>query len=175
VWITTESISQRTTINSCSYILKYLISCSSRIMSWTQVYVSGIGPSVTVDEFELALSESLLDESTLWAGPGTSILKHGRSEHADTAICYCFLAFHLTEGALTAVERINNYDASDTDISTILSGLHAELSQPKTKKKGGKNTAHTPNDNTCDVRLRRRRKQPAPKHPVIISSAPAKK
>jgi hypothetical protein len=143
-------------------------------MSWTQVYVSGIDPLVTVDEFELALSESLLDESTLWAGPGTSILKHGRSEHAGTPICYCFLAFHLTEGALTAVERINNYDASDTDISRILSGLRAELSQPKTKKKGGK-TAHTPNDNTCDVRLRRRRKQPAPKHPVIISSAPAKK
>jgi hypothetical protein len=144
-------------------------------MSWIQVYVSGIDPSTNVDEFELALSESLLDDTTLWAGPGTTIFKHARGDNADTAICYCFLAFHLTEGALTAVDRINNYSASDTDISTILSGLHAEMSQPKTKKKGGKNTAHTPNDNTCDVRLRRRRKEPAPKHPVIKSSAPAKK
>jgi hypothetical protein len=47
------------------------------------------------------------------------------------------------------------------------------ISAQKNKEKGGKNTAHTPNDNTCDVppvegennRL---------KHPVIISSVYSK-
>jgi hypothetical protein len=142
-------------------------------MSWVQVHVSGIDPSTDVDEFELACS-AILDDTTLWAGPGTSILKHARSD-TDTAVCYCFLAFHLTEGALTAVDRINNYNASDTDISTILSGLHAEMAQPKIKKKGKIKSELTANDNTNDVRLRSRRKNGAPKHPVLNHSAPIKK
>jgi hypothetical protein len=142
-------------------------------MSWIQVHVSGIDPSTNVDELELALSESILDEATLWAGPGTTILKHARN--GDNEICYCFLVFHLTEGALTAVDRINNYTASDTEISAILSGLHAEMSQPKTKKKGGKKSELTANDNTNDVRLRSRRKLAAPKHPVLNHSQAIKK
>jgi hypothetical protein len=142
-------------------------------MSWTQVYVSGIDPSITVDQFELALSESsLFDDETLWAGPGTTVLKQAlRSNNGAAPSGYCFLAFHSMEGGLTAVEQINNYDAA----SAILSGLHAEISQPQ-KKKGAKKAVHAPSENTSSLRLRRMRAGSGAKHPVLDNTGyPAKK
>ena len=64
------------------------------------------------------------------------------------------------------IDRINN-DNSDNGGDHIM--LRAELSNPKggTKKKSNKKNN---DDNLPDLRLRRQRKLPVRKHPVITSS-----
>jgi RNA recognition motif-containing protein len=133
--------------------------------SWTQVYVSGL-PKTKLPEderLEQLLQERyhlVQDELLTWAGQGSTVVKRSQD-----SVCrgYCFLAFLTQAGAQAAVKKINT-DSQFNDKSVI----KAELSQPKTKKAFKSNVS-------SDIRLRRYRAPPAPKHPVLKSSAPKKK
>ena len=138
-------------------------------MSWTQVYVSGfdraVNPSDTEIEDYLCQRYSLIDDGNLmWAGEGSTVIKRDES-----GCCrgFAFLTFYSVDGAMVVVDRINNDAIDDTSDNRIR--LKAELSNPKggTKKKSGKKNNQ---DNLPDLRLRRQRKQPVRKHPVITSS-----
>jgi len=134
--------------------------------SWTQVHVSGLdAASLSLESFELALSSLFVHEDDLWAGPGTTILKQARNSNN----AYCFIAFYSLQGAVNAVERLNSYNGNDQR----LLNLQADLSQPKPKKatKSQQNQQQQTDDN---IRLRRKRAPPAPKHPIRQSSAPSK-
>jgi hypothetical protein len=135
-------------------------------MSWTQVHISGLSASTSQDSLELEIQESsLFDEATAWAGPGTTILKQ-----TNNGGIFGFLAFHSLEGALSAVERINAYDGNDACSS--FTNMHAEVSNKSKKTK--KVAVHSCSDNHSDLRLRRMRAKPAPKHPVLNHSGSRK-
>lgn len=155
--------------------------------SWTQVHVTGLLESAlpSDEEIELLLEArynlSKDDDSAVlcWAGTGTTLVKR------QDQLCrgYCFLAFLSLGGATLAVERINNYvfpegTADEPNANELLPRcLQAELSQPKPKKpkkKAPKSSTQASN-HVSDTRLKRRRAPPTRKHPVIKSSAPAKK
>ena len=139
-------------------------------MSWTQIHISGLNRSIEpTDE----VIEQLLDERyqlssndiILWAGVGTTLIKRD-----DQGACrgFAFMSFYSKDGALCAIEKINNYkhDALSSTEQLPIS-LHAEISNPKAKKK--KNNKDKEED-LPDLRLRRQRAPPIRKHPVITSS-----
>ena len=141
-------------------------------MSWTQIHISGLNRSIEpADE----VIEQLLDEryqlssddSILWAGVGTTLIK--RDDHG-TSRGLAFMSFYSRDGALCAIEKINNYkhDTESTTTSQLPIPLHAEISNPKTKKK--KNNRDNKEEDLPDLRIRRQRAPPIRKHPVIISS-----
>jgi RNA recognition motif-containing protein len=143
-------------------------------MSWTQVYVTGLAETVEPtdeeieDLFDARFGLTTIDPHTvLWAGPGTTLVK--RDE--DTGVCrgYAFLAFYSTDGAAIVVDRINNESEVQEDSSGLPPQLVAELSKPKSKQKKGQQGRDS-SENLPDMRLRRQRKAPIRKHPVIISS-----
>lgn len=138
-------------------------------MSWTQVYVGGLGKSIdpSDEDIEHALEDlfnlSSDGDDILWAGPGTTVVKRD-----DDGSCrgFAFLAFHSAEGASIVIDRINNN--TNTAGNSIADGvaLHAELSNPKAKKPYKKKKEQ----NLPDMRIRRQRAAPIRKHPVITSS-----
>jgi len=136
------------------------------------VHVSGLpkcnDPSDEEIETLLNARYNLSDNVLLWAGPDTTLIKR---DEEGTCRGYAFLAFYSSEGAAIIVDRINESVSSDTEESSQLPPqLRAELSNPKTakdrKKKGQKDDAK----NLHDLRLRRPRRAPIRKHPVITSS-----
>lgn len=154
-------------------------------MSWTQVYVTGlaraINPSDEEIEAYLSLRYSLTgtsnsnssseDDTTdnlMWAGEGSTLIKRDES-----GCCrgFAFLTFYSVDGAMVAIDRINTDSSSsnESDDGSDHLTLRAELSNPKggTKKKSNKKNNE---DNLRDLRLRRQRKAPIRKHPVITSS-----
>jgi RNA recognition motif-containing protein len=148
-------------------------------MSWTQVYVTGLSRSVSpTDEeiendlcqkYSLAADEGggdAANNNLMWVGPGSTLIKRD-----ENGCCrgFAFLSFYSVDGATTVVERINNStNARDKEGDSNIR-LRAELSNPKggSKKKSSKKND---GDDLPDLRLRRQRKQPVRKHPVITSS-----
>uniref|UniRef100_A0A7S3P8V2 RRM domain-containing protein n=1 Tax=Amphora coffeiformis TaxID=265554 RepID=A0A7S3P8V2_9STRA len=125
---------------------------------WSQVYISGLAQSVLPnnDELETMLEERYdlaTDTDLHWAGLGSSIVKR-----ADDGACrgYAFLSFLSLEGATRAIEKINAAGLLKAELSNL---------KKKPKKKETKGSGDLPN-----IRLRRQRKAPAAKHPVIVSS-----
>ena len=116
-------------------------------------------------------SNSSVSKNLMWAGPGSTLIKRD-----DNGCCrgFAFLTFYSMDGALLAIDRINNdiRSSSDATLSSNNMRLRAELSNPtSSKKKGGKKKKKNDGDeNLTDLRLRRQRKQPVRKHPVITSS-----
>ena len=129
-----------------------------------------------------------------WAGYGTTIIKRDTEGKCRG---FAFVSFHSNESATMFVDRVNNYYSNsninknnnhtvldeeqghatritvDNDDGLLPSHLHAEMSTPG--KKSNKNntsdaTAKKNSNDLPDLRLRRQRKQPVRKHPVIISS-----
>lgn len=137
---------------------KYIILCSLVIMSsWTQVYVTGISKGVVIPtneeiEANLVKKYNLSDDSILWAGEGTTLIKR---DAQGACRGFAFLSFYSLESANEVIERIN------ADVI-----LKAELSQPKEKKK----KVDSDDKGLHDLRLRRQRKNPIRKHPVITTS-----
>ena len=152
-------------------------------MAWVQVYVKGLSKTIHPSDDEI---ESLLDEryglsgdgSIAWAGKETTQIKRD-----DEGLCrgFAFLAFYSAEGALAAVDLINRYDVGTEDaqigVNDVDDGnssihlpirLSAEISKPKTSNK--KKTKKDSDADFRDLRLRRQRKAPVRKHPVITSS-----
>ncbi|KAL7453605.1 hypothetical protein ACHAWC_009623 [Mediolabrus comicus] len=117
-------------------------------------------------------SNSSVTNNLMWAGPGSTLIKRD-----DNGCCrgFAFLTFYSMDGALLAIDRINN-DSRRSSISDAIASsnnmiLRAELSNPtSSKKKGGKKKKNDDGENLTDLRLRRQRKQPVRKHPVITSS-----
>jgi len=166
-------------------------------MSWTQVYVTGLprSPHPTDEEIEAALesryglssssssysSYSTDDDVVMtpatavvtgWAGRGTTIIKRD-----DSGRCrgFAFLSFHSAEGASVAIERINNGNDDDEDDDGGQTPgrpkLRAEMSAaPSNKERRKKGSGRDDGDVLPDLRLKRQRKKPVCKHPVIISS-----
>jgi RNA recognition motif-containing protein len=144
-------------------------------MSWTQVYVSGLSRTVDPTDEEL---EELLDKRyglttadphvVLWAGPGTTLVKR----EDDTGVCrgYAFLVFYSDGGAAIAVDRINSISETGDESSGLPPQLVAELSKPKNRQPKKKGQGGGPSENLPDNRVRRKRRAPVSKHPVIISS-----
>lgn len=142
--------------------------------SWTQVHVANLQRGWQQEDMDSALASLLAaaddndDGCCSWAGQGSTIMKETRSGDP-----FCFVAFHSAAGAMQAIHLINNY----TGNNDALKNLHAELSKNAAKtgnnKKGKKLNKSSENDG--NVRLRRKRAPPPPKHPVEKSSAPAKK
>ena len=138
-------------------------------MSWTQIHISGLNRSIEpADE----VIEQLLDDryqfssndSILWAGVGTTLIKRN-----DQGECrgFAFMSFYSKDGALCAVDKINNYKHdTSTSTSQLPISLHAEISNPKGKKKKKDNKE----EDLPDLRIRRQRAPPIRKHPVITSS-----
>mmetsp|Transcript_27369 Transcript_27369/g.42064 ORF Transcript_27369/g.42064 Transcript_27369/m.42064 type:complete len:171 (+) Transcript_27369:51-563(+) len=159
-------------------------------MSWTQVYISGLSRTIdpTDEDIEIHLNTRYNlapnehdDENTniLWGGPGSTLIKRD-----DEGSCrgFGFLTFYSEQGASIIVDRINAHSKSlythggqggamtVLDTSVLPLQLCAELSNPKTgkdKKKSKKEDAAS----LSDIRLRRQRKAPIRKHPVVISSS----
>lgn len=131
-----------------------------------------------------------------WAGYGTTIIKRLTD---DDCCCrgYAFLSFFTREAALIAIERINDseyYNKNDVNDESIIHGrvvsnrrlpkLRAEMvnassttSSTKEKKQRNCNKKNDDEKNNAsspsllpDLRLKRRRKKPIGKHPVVISS-----
>jgi hypothetical protein len=140
------------------------------IMSWTQVYVTGLPRSLhpSDDDIEASLERryDLIDE-TGWAGRGTTIIKRD-----DDGRCrgFAFLSFHSREAACVAIERIcsDSNGVGGVDDGTWGPKLRAEMSgaAPSKEKKNKKDD----DDALPDLRIRRQRKKPARKHPVVVSS-----
>ncbi len=153
-------------------------------MSWTQVYVTGLARAINPsdEEIEAYLSQryslagtssnnsSSEDDTTVnlaGDGEGSTLIKRDES-----GCCrgFAFLTFYSVDGAMVAIDRINNDSSSNgNDDGSDHLTLRAELSNPKggTKKKSNKNNNE---DSLRDLRLRRQRKAPIRKHPVITSS-----
>ena len=139
------------------------------IMSWTQVYVTGLPRSLhpTDDDIEASLETryDLTDESG-WAGRGTTIIKRD-----DDGRCrgFAFLSFHTREAACVAIERIcsDSNGVRDVDDGTSGPKLRAEMSGAPSKEKKKKKDD---DDALPDLRIRRQRKKPVRKHPVVVSS-----
>lgn len=139
-------------------------------MSYTQIHISGLNRSIEPSD---EVIEQLLDDryqlsesNTLWAGVGTTLIKRD-----DQGVCrgFGFMSFYSKDGALCATDKINNYKDEDSmPMSTpqLPTSLHAEISNPKTKKKKKDNKE----EDLSDIRLRRQRAPPIRKHPVITSS-----
>jgi len=148
---------------------------------WTQVYITGLPRSIDPSDEDI---EAMLDEryglsndaNVMWAGEGTTLIKR------DAEGCcrgFAFLSFYSSDGAAAIIDRINANASSEhaglggdnNDGKNILQQLclKAELSDPKLskekKKNKGNDESHLP-----DLRLRKQRKQPIRKHPVIVSS-----
>lgn len=145
-------------------------------MSWTQVYVRGLSRSLdpSDEEIENLLNEryNLTSDTAMWAGPDTTLIKRD-----EMGFCrgYVFISFYSVEGAAVIVDRVNSGCKNDngnvnikTDTKLPLQ-LHAELSNPKAKD-GKKANKSQNQDNDNHIRLRRQRKAPIRKHPVIVSS-----
>jgi hypothetical protein len=150
-------------------------------MSFTQVYVSGLSKSIHPSDEEIenlfvAAYNLDTDEALLWAGPETTLVK--RVQGACRG--FAFLTFYSADGAAIVVDRINsgvgsgdgdNNTSGDGSTSSTCTGLpsqlRAEISNPKASKKskGQKSDINLP-----DLRLRRMRKAPVRKHPVITNS-----
>ena len=169
-------------------------------MSWTQVYVTGLprSPHPTDEEIEAALesryglsssssssssySSNLTDDDVMmssatavamgWAGRGTTIIKRD-----DSGRCrgFAFLSFHSAEGASVAIGRINNGNDDEDDDGGQTPGrpkLRAEMSAaPSNRERRKKGSGKEDGDVLPDLRLKRQRKKPVCKHPVIISSS----
>ena len=160
-------------------------------MSWTQVYVTGLARAVNPSDEEIeaylckrysltdaANSNSIGDDNTaatinndnlMWAGEGSTLIKRD-----DSGCCrgFAFLTFYSVDGAMIIIDRINNNISNNRsgDDGDNLS-LRAELSNPK--QGGNKRRNNKKNNNEadlCDLRLRRQRKPPVRKHPVVTSS-----
>lgn len=167
-------------------------------MSWAQVYISGLSRSIDPSDKEienlLVARYNLTEEResddndaivipVLWAGPDTTLVKRD-----DDGSCrgFAFLTFYSAEGASIAVDRINSSycnnnnktNSNNSDNSNIEGRteqlplqLRAELSNPKAAKEKKKTMGQKDESKYVpDLRLRRQRKQPIRKHPVIISS-----
>lgn len=154
-------------------------------MSWTQVYVTGLTRAINPSDEEIeahlckrysltdaANSNSIGDDNTaatinndnlMWAGEGSTLIKRD-----DSGCCrgFAFLTFYSVDGAMIAIDRINN-DVSTSESDDDRISLRAELSNPKNNKKSNKKNNE---DNLSDLRLRRQRKLPIRKHPVVTSS-----
>lgn len=165
--------------------------------SWTQVYISGLSKSINPSDEEIEdylnkcysldgehvnnndqdgiiSSNSSVSKNLMWAGPGSTLIKRD-----DNGCCrgFAFLTFYSMDGALLAIDRINNDIRSSSSSSGAIASsnnmrLRAELSNPISSKKkgGGKKKKNDGGENLTDLRLRRQRKQPVRKHPVITSS-----
>ena len=158
-------------------------------MSWTQVYVTGLARAINPSDEEIeaylckrysltyaANSYSIGDDTAaatvnndnlMWAGEGSTLIKRDES-----GCCrgFAFLTFYSVDGAMLIIDRINNDNSSnESDDGGDRLTLMAELSNPKggTKKKNNKKNNE---DSLPDLRLRRQRKPPIRKHPVITSS-----
>ena len=162
--------------------------------SWTQVYISGLSKSINPSDEEIEdylnkcysldgehvnsndqdgiiSSNSSVSNNLMWAGPGSTLKRD------DNGCCrgFAFLTFYSMDGALLAIDRINNDSRnSNSDATPSITSnnmrLRAELSNPtSSKKKGGKKKKNDGGENLTDLRLRRQRKQPVRKHPVITS------
>ena len=157
-------------------------------MSWTQVYVTGLARAINPSDEEIeaylckrysltdaANSNSIGDDiaatinndNLMWAGEGSTLIKRD-----DSGCCrgFAFLTFYSVDGAMIVIDRINNDVSSTSESGDDCISLRAELSNPKgggTKKKSNKKNNE---DNLPDLRLRRQRKQPVRKHPVVTSS-----
>lgn len=140
-------------------------------MTWTQVYLGGLPRSLEPkdEEIEDILAKkfglSNVDGTpSLWAGPGTTLVKRDN----ETGCCrgFAFVSFHSREGASQFVNKVN----SSIEEQLPWGGLKAELSQPKTGKKNTKKKQLNSQQDYSDIRLRRQRKAPIRKHPVIVSS-----
>jgi hypothetical protein len=157
-------------------------------MSWIQVYISGLATSLepSNEDIEKLLDERFSlasDDSILWAGPGTTLVKRD-----EQGICrgFAFLAFYSAEGASIIIDRINmnhgteiaqgdsrgGVEGDDKEEKKDMSGLplllRAELSNPKAGKERSKKKEKE--QRLPDLRLRRQRGTPVQKHPVITSS-----
>ena len=156
-------------------------------MSWTQVYVSGLARAINPSDGEIeaylckrysltdtANSNSSGDDTAatnnndnlMWAGEGSTLIKRD-----DDGCCrgFAFLTFYSVDGAMIVIDRINNDDCKSESGNDRIT-LRAELSNPKggtSKKKSNKKNNE---DNLPDLRLRRQRKLPVRKHPVVTSS-----
>jgi hypothetical protein len=126
-----------------------------------------------------------------WAGYGTTIIKRSLTKDSDGDCCcrgYAFLSFFTREAALIAIERINseyyinnnynnnnnnkhfscNNDSDDGNLvasTNQLPKLRAEMVNASTTTAANETKQSLP-----DLRLKRQRKKPIGKHPVIISS-----
>jgi hypothetical protein len=157
-------------------------------MSWTQVYVTGLARAINPSDEEIehylckrySLTDSAGSSSSgddtatnnlMWAGEGSTLIKRD-----DSGCCrgFAFLTFYSVDGAMLVVDRINNNNSDcnnndDDDDNNVI--LRAELSNSKggsTKKKS--NNKKNKEEDLPDLRLRRQRKLPVRKHPVITSS-----
>lgn len=134
--------------------------------SWTQLYLTGLPETLTPtdQDIESALDNSYqlsTDNNLQWAGIGTTLIKRNPD---GIARGFGFISFHSKEGAVAAMERINN--CTLTIAETTIVQLKAEVSIPKKKlKKEGDIGKELP-----DLRCKRRRGAPVRKHPVIRSS-----
>ena len=158
-------------------------------MSWTQVYVTGLARAIDPSDEEIeaylckrysltdaANSISIGDDNTaatidndnlMWAGEGSTLIKRD-----DSGCCrgFAFLTFYSVDGAVIAIDRINNAVSTSESGDDRIS-LRAELSNPKGGGKNNKKSNKNNNeDNLPDLRLRRQRKLPVRKHPVVTSS-----
>ena len=157
------------------------------MMSWTQVYVTGLAQ--TVEPSDEDLEHHLAERYNLrgddgdetgsvptirWAGPGTTLFKRDKTNNACRG--YAFICFLSLESAEVVVERINsNHYAREPPADSIATAtlppvLRAELSKPQKPKPRKKKDGHNTNNDGSDIRLRRRRAAPIRKHPVIVSS-----
>jgi RNA recognition motif-containing protein len=164
-------------------------------MSWTQVHVSGLSQTVHPEDEELeafleARYSLASDDTIMWAGPGTTLIK--RDESTGACRGYGFLSFHSFQGASLAVEKINSFrgnevatstDAHDDDVASAslknsvgddchALQLRAELSKPKKQSK--KTSVPGQSADYSDMRLRSQRKVSVRKHPVFMSSDKSK-
>ena len=128
------------------------------------------------DEITSSSNRSSVSKNLMWAGPGSTLIKRD-----DNGCCrgFAFLTFYSMDGVLLAIDRINNDIRSSSSSDAIASSnnnmrLRAKLRNPTSSKKKGGGKKKKKNDdggeNLTDLRLRRRRKQPIRKHPVITSS-----
>mmetsp|Transcript_30652 Transcript_30652/g.73520 ORF Transcript_30652/g.73520 Transcript_30652/m.73520 type:complete len:133 (+) Transcript_30652:85-483(+) len=131
------------------------------MMAWTQVHISNLPSGWQQEDVETVLASMMADHhaGSGWAGEGSTIMKETRSGDI-----FCFASFYSNEGAAAAVELLNEKGDWKAALSTN--------NGKKNKKKVAKPST---GEDHRDLRLRRQRGKPAPKHPVQNSSAPTKK
>jgi hypothetical protein len=125
-----------------------------------------------------------------WAGYGTTIIKRSLTNDSDGDCCcrgYAFLSFFTREAALIAIERINseyyinndynnnnnnkNFSSNnDSDDGNLVASTN-QLPKLRAEMVNASTTATNETKQSLpDLRLKRQRKKPIGKHPVIISS-----